>query len=53
MNEEIVTVEIVEGSDGGDGSVGGGGVCDLLMEGLGKAVNIELNDTNDGKDDGG
>jgi len=49
-DEVIVIVDIVDGSDGGGGSVGGG--CGALMEeGLGEAVDIDLDDgqDNDGR----
>jgi len=51
-DEVIVIVDIVDGSDGGGGSVGGGGGCGALMEGLGEAVDIDLDDA-DGQDDHG
>lgn len=52
-DEVIVIVDIVGGCDGG-GSVGGGGGCGALMEGgLGEAVDIDLDDTDDGQDDDG
>ena len=48
--EVIVIVDIVDGSDGGGESVGGG--CGALMEeGFGEAVDIDLDDeTGDGQD---
>ena len=46
-DEVIVTVDIVvDGCDGGGGSVG----CGALMEGLGEAVDIDLCDAGDGQD---
>ena len=51
-DEVIVIVDIVDGSDGGGGSVGGG--CGALMEGgLGEAVDIDLDDADDGQDNDG
>jgi len=51
-DEVIVIVDIVDGSDGGGGSVGGG--CGALMEeGLGEAVDIDLDDAGDGQDNDG
>ena len=53
-DEVIVIVDIVGGSDGGGGSVGGGGGCGALMEeGLGEAVDIDLDDADDGQGDDG
>lgn len=52
-DEVIVIVDIVGGSDGCGGSVGGGGGCGAWMEGgLGEAVDIDLDDADDGQDDG-
>lgn len=51
-DEVIVIVDIVDGSDGGGGSVDGG--CGALMEeGLGEAVDIDLDDAGDGQDNDG
>ena len=52
-DEVIVIVDIVDGSDGGGGSVGWGGGCGALMEGLGEAVDIDLDGADDGQDDDG
>lgn len=53
-DEVIVIVDMVDGSDSGGGSVGGGGGCGALMEeGLGEAVDIDLDDADDGQDDDG
>ena len=53
-DEVIVIVDIVDGSDSGGGSVGRGGGCGALMEeGLGEAVDIDLDDADDSQDDDG
>jgi len=50
-DEVIVIADIADGSDGDGRSVGGR--CGALMEGLGKVVDVNVNDAGDGQDNDG
>ena len=53
-DEVIVIVDMLGGCDGGGGSVGGGGGCGAWMEeGLGEAVDIDLDGAGQDGDGGG